>query len=64
MDRLAKVGPSLAKLCTGPESGQLLVRLDNVQDRYQRLRDSVRSQSDQLKEKDVQAQKVSICSYC
>lgn len=58
VDRLAKVGPNLAKLCKSLEAGDVNTRLEDVLDRYERLKSAVRDQSELLKEKDEHAQKV------
>ena len=60
MDRLSKITPSLARLCQGEEGGQLLVQLDKAMDRYQRIKSTVKTQGEKLKEKDEQAQKVNL----
>ena len=66
IDRLAKVGPNLAKLCNNLEAGEVNAKLEKVLDRYHSLRSAVKDQSDALKEKDEHAQKVCwyICLLC
>ena len=64
IDRLSKVGPNLARLCKEMEAGDINTKLEDVLDRYQSLKSSVRDQTDQLREKDQQAQKVSECADC
>lgn len=59
IDRLSKVGPNLARLCKDMEAGDVNTKLEDVLDRYQSLKSSAKDQTDQLREKDQQAQKVS-----
>lgn len=64
IDRLAKVGPNLARLCKTIEGGEVTARLEDVLDRYQSLKSVIKDQSEQLKEKDENAQKVGQFSKC
>jgi len=64
IDRLGKVGPSLAKLCKPQEAGNVQARLDDILDRYQSLKSSVKVQGEKLREKDKETQQVIKYTSC
>lgn len=60
LDKLCKVGPSLAKLCKGPDGdATVMAKVDSIAARYNELKSAIETQSVKLQEKDEQTQKVS-----